>query len=101
MAVFMIYAWIGVVFLGVAYAKSAGYGQELETFFLIFQIAGPVLVLYLKCLEHDVTLLQCLKFIITLPFALIQWVILKIGKLGSVAIRRLSQWYVNLYLRSL
>ena len=90
MAVFMIYAWIGVVFLGVAYAKSAGYGQELETFFLIFQIVGPVLVLYLKCLEHDVTLLQCLKFIITLPFALIQWLGLKTVKLGTVAMNRVK-----------
>ena len=90
MAVFMIYAWIGLIFLGVAYAKSAGYGQELETFFLIFQIAGPVLVLYLKCLEHDVTLLQCLKFIITLPFALIQWLGLKTVKLGTVAMNRVK-----------
>ena len=90
MAVFMIYAWIGLIFLGVAYAKSAGYGQELETFFLIFQIVGPVLVLYLKCLEHDVTLLQCLKFIITLPFALIQWLGLKTVKLGTVAMKRVK-----------
>ena len=90
MAVFMIYAWIGLIFLGVAYAKSAGYGQELETFFLIFQIAGPVLVLYLKCLEHDVTLLQCLKFIITLPFALIQWLGLKTVKLGTMAMKRVK-----------
>ena len=90
MAVFMIYAWIGVVFLGVAYAKSAGYGQELETFFLIFQIVGPVLVLYLKCLEHDVTLFQCLKFIITLPFALIQWLGLKTVNLGTVAMKRVK-----------
>tara|TARA_Y100001968_G_scaffold184744_1_gene169200 strand:- start:200 stop:484 length:285 start_codon:yes stop_codon:yes gene_type:complete len=90
MAVFMIYAWIGLIFLGVAYAKSAGYGQELETFFLIFQIVGPVLVLYLKCLEHDVTLLQCLKFIITLPFALIQWLGLKTVKLGTVAMNRVK-----------
>ena len=90
MAVFMIYAWIGLIFLGVAYAKSAGYGQELETFFLIFQIVGPVLVLYLKCLEHDVTLLQCLKFIITLPFALIQWLGLKTVKLGTVAMKRIK-----------
>ncbi len=90
MAVFMIYAWIGLIFLGVAYAKSAGYGQELETFFLIFQIVGPVLVLYLKCLEHDVTLLQCLKFIITLPFALIQWLGLKTVKLGPMAMKRVK-----------
>ena len=90
MAVFIIYAWIGLIFLGVAYAKSAGYGQELETFFLIFQIVGPVLVLYLKCLEHDVTLLQCLKFIITLPFALIQWLGLKTVKLGTVAMNRVK-----------
>ena len=90
MAVFMIYAWIGLIFLGVAYAKSAGYGQELETFFLIFQIVGPVLVLYLKCLEHDVTLLQCLKFIITLPFALIQWLGLKTVKLGTMAMKRVK-----------
>ena len=90
MAVFMIYAWIGLIFLGVAYAKSAGYGQELETFFLIFQIVGPVLVLYLKCLEHDVTLLQCLKFIITLPFALIQWLGLKTVKLGTGAMNRVK-----------
>ena len=90
MAVFIIYAWIGLIFLGVAYAKSAGYGQELETFFLIFQIVGPVLVLYLKCLEHDVTLLQCLKFIITLPFALIQWLGLKTVKLGTLAMNRVK-----------
>ena len=70
MAVFMIYASIGVIFLGVAYAKSAGYGQELETFFLIFQIVGPVAVFYLKCLEHNVTVLQCLKFIALLPFSI-------------------------------
>ena len=72
MAVFMIYAWIGLIFLGVAYAKSAGYGQELETFFLIFQIVGPVAVFYLKCLEHNVTVLQCLKFIVLLPFSIVR-----------------------------
>ena len=72
MAVFMIYAWIGLIFLGVAYAKSAGYGQELETFFLIFQIVGPVAVFYLKCLEHNVTVLQCLKFIALLPFSIVR-----------------------------
>ena len=72
MAVFMIYAWIGLIFLGVAYAKSAGYGQELETFFLIFQIVGPVVVFYLKCLEHNVTVLQCLKFIFLLPFSIVR-----------------------------
>ena len=72
MAVFMIYAWIGLIFLGVAYAKSAGYGQELETFFLIFQIVGPVIVFYLKCLEHNVTVLQCLKFIVLLPFSIVR-----------------------------
>ena len=72
MAVFMIYAWIGLIFLGVAYAKSAGYGQELETFFLIFQIVGPVVVFYLKCLEHNVTVLQCLKFIVLLPFSIVR-----------------------------
>ena len=72
MAVFMIYAWMGLIFLGVAYAKSAGYGQELETFFLIFQIVGPVAVFYLKCLEHNVTVLQCLKFIALLPFSIVR-----------------------------
>ena len=72
MAVFMIYAWIGLIFLGVAYAKSAGYGQKLETFFLIFQIVGPVAVFYLKCLEHNVTVLQCLKFIVLLPFSIVR-----------------------------
>ena len=72
MAVFMIYAWIGLIFLGVAYAKSAGYGQELETFFLIFQIVGLVAVFYLKCLEHNVTVLQCLKFIVLLPFSIVR-----------------------------
>ena len=72
MAVFMIYAWIGLIFLGVAYVKSAGYEQELKTFFLIFQIVGPVAVFYLKCLEHNVTVLQCLKFIVLLPFSIVR-----------------------------
>ena len=88
MGVLVAYALIGIIFVGSAYAQSVGYGQELKTAFLVLQIVGPVLVLYLKCLEHDVTLLQCLKFIVLLPYALIRWVILKIGKLGSVAIRR-------------
>ena len=91
MGVFVVYASIGIIFVGTAYAESAGYGQELKTAFLLLQIVGPVLVLYLKCLEHDVTLLQCLKFIVLLPYALIRWVILRIGKLGAAAFRRPSQ----------
>ena len=88
MGVFVAYALIGIIFVGSAYAQSVGYGQELKTAFLILQIVGPVLVLYLKCLENDVTLLQCLKFIVLLPYALIRWVILRIWKLGSVAMKR-------------
>ena len=88
MALFLVYMSILAMFLGTAYAQSAGYGQELKTVFLVLQIGGPVFVLYLKCLEHDVTVLQCLKFIVALPFALIRWVLLRIGKLGSVVMRR-------------
>ena len=72
LALFLVYTWLGVMFLGSAYAISAGYGQELETFFLIFQIVGPVVVFYLKCLEHNVTVLQCLKFIVLLPFSIVR-----------------------------
>ena len=79
------YMSIPVILLGMAHAQQAGYGQELKTAFLVLEIAAPVLVFYLKCLEHDVTVLQCLKFIVSLPFALIYWMFSLIIRLGRYA----------------